>query len=145
MKNTSLGFTMAALLILGGLPATAMAQVIGQPEPGPRPTPIITYFPAQPAPVATQFPPQPGTYGPYFFPPPTTSYYGAPPPPIRPSAYSFNGPSPATVTYATSTITHYQPAPGGGNRLTTSTIYTPVYGYQQNYYLNYYTPLYYRQ
>jgi hypothetical protein len=110
-------FGLVAVLAFASLTVTATAQTVLQPEPAPRPAPVVTY----PAPVLSQ--------------------YGPPPPVLRPTAYSFNGPSPATVGYVTTTTAYY---PGPGNRTMATTIYTPVYGYYPGYYSNYYTPLYFR-
>src|SRR5580765_3530948 len=112
-KHLVLG--LAALAVVS---APAQAQTIIQPEPAPQPTPIINPYPQ-----------------------PRVSYYGVPPMLPRPSAYSFNGPSSATVTYVYGTTSFYQPTPAG-NRLVTAPYVMPVYGYTPGYYGGYYTPLF---
>jgi hypothetical protein len=110
--------------ILAGLafcvvPRAAQAQVVGQPEPGPLPAPLIRPYAA-----------------------PVVTYYTPPPVYLRPTAYSFNGPTAAPIGYVIGTTTYYQ-APGGSRQVYSTTL-TPVLGYQPGYYRDYYTPRFYR-
>jgi hypothetical protein len=122
-----LGFSVAAILALVALPASARAQIVLQPAPCP--TPVVAYY--APPPVA------------YYAPQPVVGFYSPAPVYTQPTQYSFYGPTPAPATYAVAT-TYYQPVIGS-SRVVTTAYYAPAaYTYTPGYYTGYYTPLYYR-
>ena len=119
-----LGVSVAAFLVLAALAGTVHAQVIVQAVPAPCPVPVVTYY-AAPAQVVYSAP--------------VVAY--SPPVYVRPTQYSFYGPTPAVAQpYAVTTTTQYRPLLG--NRTVTTTYYTPAYA--PGYYTGYYTPLFYR-